>query len=509
MLAVLQSLSGSLGINQSSSTAPSTVPDYAPSFGGATGGDSGMKLHNVDSQSRSSGVSALDTSAMSMSPVLRSYLSHVFPSSARHYIDLGNVQAAPVAAPVGHPPPPLASSGDDQLRVPCHGPLHSSSSSLSPTSLLFPLTPSLPVPPPSSSALLCPPLSASSSSGTLPSLSSSSAVPSHYSSSSSSFSFSALLTPYPSVTPSLSSASFPSSSFVTPSLPPLISSSVSSSFYPPVTSSFFPALQSSVSPPPGFPPSSSSASSSSSSSFPPLSLSSSSSSSFFPPAAPPPPPPPLAFASSSSSFGSLPSSALVDHQVQLLGLSSDYQSLARWFVTSGVTDFAGLVRSSFPHLLPDLARDFTSGSFLFLTTLCSVSPPSQAPSSSSVSSTASYPPLSAHLSSASIHGVPPYPSSSSQSLPFAPPGSSSLPPPPGFSHPPSSLAFPIQGSSVVHGLGMGVPPSSGVTSSPFYSSAATAYAASAPASWHPPSAYPPDTFAPTTPPPSISNPLSS
>ena len=30
VLAVLQSLSGSLGINQSSSTAPSTVPDYAP-----------------------------------------------------------------------------------------------------------------------------------------------------------------------------------------------------------------------------------------------------------------------------------------------------------------------------------------------------------------------------------------------------------------------------------------------------------------------------------------------
>ena len=49
VLAVLQSLSGSLGINQSSSTAPSTVPDYAPSIVGATRGDGGMKLHNVDS----------------------------------------------------------------------------------------------------------------------------------------------------------------------------------------------------------------------------------------------------------------------------------------------------------------------------------------------------------------------------------------------------------------------------------------------------------------------------
>ena len=69
VLAVLQSLSmsGSLGINQSSSTAPSTVLDYAPSVegggGGATGDDEGMKLHNVDSLSRSSGVDALDNPA--------------------------------------------------------------------------------------------------------------------------------------------------------------------------------------------------------------------------------------------------------------------------------------------------------------------------------------------------------------------------------------------------------------------------------------------------------------
>ena len=45
VLAVLQSLSGSLGVNQSSSTVPYTVPDYAPSVGGATGGDGSMKLH--------------------------------------------------------------------------------------------------------------------------------------------------------------------------------------------------------------------------------------------------------------------------------------------------------------------------------------------------------------------------------------------------------------------------------------------------------------------------------
>ena len=58
----------------------------------------------------------------------------------------------------------------------------------------------------------------------------------------------------------------------------------------------------------------------------------------------------------------------------------------------------GLVLSSFPHLLPDLARDFSSGFSLFLTTLRSVSPPSLPPPSSSGSSTASHPPLSTHLS---------------------------------------------------------------------------------------------------------------
>ena len=52
---------------------------------------------------------------------------------------------------------------------------------------------------------------------------------------------------------------------------------------------------------------------------------------------------------------------------------------------------------------------------------------------------------------------------------------------------------------MIHGLGVGVPPSSGVTPSPFYSSAATAHAASVPASWHPSSAYLPDTFVSTTP----------
>ena len=312
-----------------------------PPLGGTTGGDGGMKLHNVDSLSRSSGVGALDNSAVSMSPLVHHDLLNVYQSSARHSHNFGSVLAAPVAAPVGHPHPPLASSGDDQLRVPGRGPLDSALSSLSPTSLLFPLPPSLTVPP-SSSTLLRPPLSASSSSGAIPSLSSLAAVPPSLSSSS----FSAPLPPYPSFAPSsLSSASFPSSSFITAFLPPSVSSLFPTPSPSPFVSesssasSFSPSLPSSVPPRPGFPPSSSYSSSSSSSSFPPLSVSSSS---FLRPVAPPPHPP----ASSSSSFGSLPSSALAVHQARLLGLSSDYQSLTRWFVTSGGSDFAGLVRSS-------------------------------------------------------------------------------------------------------------------------------------------------------------------
>ena len=76
VLAVLQSLQGSFGINIDSSTAPSTVPDSTPSVGGATGGVHGMKLHTVDSRLEFPGVGALElpvqTSAISTSPVVHS-----------------------------------------------------------------------------------------------------------------------------------------------------------------------------------------------------------------------------------------------------------------------------------------------------------------------------------------------------------------------------------------------------------------------------------------------------
>ena len=85
-------------------------------------------------------------------------------SSARHYLGMGSVTAAEHAAPLGHSPSPLGSSGADQLQAQGVGPLSSSSSALSPTSLLFPLTPSPSFPPSLSSALPPPPSGSSLSS---------------------------------------------------------------------------------------------------------------------------------------------------------------------------------------------------------------------------------------------------------------------------------------------------------------------------------------------------------
>ena len=264
VLAVLQSLyrSGSLETNQPFSTAPSMVPDDAPSVGGATGGGEGKKPHNVGSLYRSSGVGAIDNSTVTTTPVVHHDLYTVYPSSIRTTHAIGSDFAAPLAASLGHPPP-LASSGGIQLRVPGMGPLDSASSSFSPNSLLFPL--------PSS-------LGSSSSSFPGPSplsglVSSSAPAPAPLSSYSSSSSLSSFLPPpLPSFAPSsLASASFPSSSSLTSVLPPSVSSvfpssSSSSSFsFPSVPSSSFSfppsvgvpsssTLPRFVPPPPGFPP---------------------------------------------------------------------------------------------------------------------------------------------------------------------------------------------------------------------------------------------------------------
>ena len=229
VLAVLQSLQGSLGINIDSFTAPFTVPDSAPSVGGATGGVHGMKLHTVDSRLEFPGVGALElpaqTSAISTSLVVHSDKISMLHASTRSYLGMSSVTAADRAAPIGPSPSPLGSSGADQLKAHVVGPLSSSSSALSSTSLLFPLTPSPSFPPSLSSSLPPPPPGSSLSSY-------SSAVSSLLASVSSSSS-----SPIPSISPaftpsSLASASFPSSSFVSPSLP-----HASSSLYPPTSSS--------------------------------------------------------------------------------------------------------------------------------------------------------------------------------------------------------------------------------------------------------------------------------
>ena len=81
---------------------------------------------------------------------------------------------------------------------------------------------------------------------------------------------------------------------------------------------------------------------------------------------------PPAFASSSSVPSTLSSSSLLDfatYQAHVLGLSSEYLSIARWFVCSGESDFLSFLSSHFPHLSTDVSRDFASGSSVLLSTL--------------------------------------------------------------------------------------------------------------------------------------------
>ena len=115
------------------------------------------------------------------------------------------------------------------------------------------------------------------------------------------------------------------------------------------------------------------------------------------------------------------------YQARALGLSLEYQSLARWFLQSGGSDFHSYVSSFFPHLSADASRDFSSGSSLFLSALRS---------------------LAAHPSSALPSSCPPVPSLQSvllhSSLPSAL-ASAALPPhifPSTFPPPSSSAPFP-------------------------------------------------------------------
>ena len=299
-------------------------------------------------------------------------------------------------------------------------------------------------------------------------------------------------TPY-SVSSSLPPLSFPGSLSSTvpfpgypfiPSSSSALASSLSSLYLSSLTpSSSSPSLATSrPPPPPGFPPlpltsaSSSLAFASSSSSFTsgfPLSTSTAASSSSSP------------VASSSSSSHSDFLSRLAEFHVHTLDLSMEYVDLAKWFVSCDIgVSFLDFVSSSFPHLVPDLARDFSSGSSHILAALrtpsLSVSLPSHSPLRSvppPSSSAPSVPPFYARFPSSSLSAPPRFPTPHpspfpNSSAPLTSLASSYLPPRPSAPLPhahssssPSSLPLPSDlypggGSAFVQGAGLGVPASS-------------------------------------------------
>ena len=412
VLLVLHALSqsGSLGSNPVSFSAPSPVPDYTPHERGVTGGDGGPQPHIMGGLTQSSGVGACEySSTAAPPPIVHSPLSVTESVSFRSVQGTDIVGELRDSASLGINPSPLVSSGMDQLRVIRGGSEGLSASAvLSPTSLLFPFPDlgfsSFPVSSSSSSF----PASAPSSA---PSRSLSAALPSSF--------------PLPSVSSSsVASASFPSSASVTSALPPSV-----------------PSLLPSAPAAPSLPY--------------PLYVPSSSSSLPFP----------SCLVSSFFFHGfllllvfllPLPlsllfllvlplscclvlalwlpflllllfflplldfSSRLAEYHAHVLGLSVEYQALARWFLGSGGVgiDFYGFVSSSYPHLVPELSRDFSSDSSLFLSALhspppsISLFPPGVAlappvPPSPSVpplfpsATTPAVPPFSAHLHSCS------------------------------------------------------------------------------------------------------------
>ena len=148
----------------------------------------------------------------------------------------------------------------------------------------------------------------------------------------------------------------------------------------------------------------------------------------------------------SSSSSSFPPLDFASYQASMLGLSQDYQSLARWYFLSGGSDFLAYLSAFYPHLSSDASRDFSSGSSVFfsalravtssvpLPTVSSAAPP--LPSVASVSSTRTPAPLplpapvsapseiNVHLVSQLGGGL--YALVSAQVLPQAPPGVPSL-----------------------------------------------------------------------------------
>ena len=231
---------------------------------------------------------------------------------------------------------------------------------------------------------------------------------------------------------------------------------------------------------------------------------------------------------SSSSASPASISLVVHHHACILGLSSEYQALVRWFLASGGSGFFGSVSSSFPHWAMDLSSNFTSGSSLFLASLHAPLPPSSFPSlhlggsvlppsalvhptfpptvshplpwfstlfSPSVSSfltPVSFPLAPSGFRSPSVAFSAPFPGyavpSTSSSVPpvpcpLPPPGLSFLLSAPTASFFPSAPRIPppvsLLGPAVVPGLGVGISPSTSSGDHPFSAFVASAPSASA------------------------------
>ena len=125
-------------------------------------------------------------------------------------------------------------------------------------------------------------------------------------------------------------------------------------------------------------------------------------------------------ASSSSSFLDFPA-----YPASVLGLSSEYQSLASWYFKSGGSDFLAYLSAFYPRLSADASCDCSSGSSLSLSALHSIassltlpsaplSPPGLAPPVSSFASALPQP---------QAPPPPPQPLPSSSGFPSAPPPS--------------------------------------------------------------------------------------
>ena len=395
------------------------VPDVP--FRGSAGGRGAESLLRGRSASPSSGV---PPSADVMPPINVSVLHSVASLgldrfSGSPYPPLGD------STPVNTRLDQLRDRGDSGLtQHAISADVHSvprSMSSFDPTSLLFPFSDSgfssFPPPTPSlpsfsSSSVSVSLLSSTAPSSTVPifllpfivpSVLSTPSVPSTLFPSLSSFS------QFPS---SLPSFSFSTAPLLQPSAPPLVSSSVSSSF--PLSS----ALSSHSSSSPWL------------SSVPPASSSSGVSSCV------------------SSVSSSTPTGDFASYQAKVLGLSEEYQALGRWFFASGVSNFPAYLSSHFPCLYSDFRLDFSFGSSRFLSALAASPPPP--PPSSSAPTPSLRPPFLAP--SAPLVSAIPVSSSSSFALSFPysvrpvdPVSSSapSFPPAPLSSFPPAVSTAPL------------------------------------------------------------------